>query len=197
MSFYLSGGLTLIFGDPVVPGRVVSLLALAATAVGIFGLVRRLGATAAAGVVGALSFVATFVILYRWWPAAAEPQMLAHALITGGTALLVGGKTRRMAILAAVLMVLGGLTKHIPIALPLASAAWLAIYRRKLLYPWLATGLIISSAALIGLVAVYGQAFIDNITIPRTHSLDHMGSNLARGITKSVVPLFGFLALAM
>jgi len=190
------GWLALVFGDPVFPGRIISIFAFAATAIAIFSAVRRLGGSASAGSFACLTFVATMTILYRWWVGIAEPQMLAHALITGAAALLLGARTRRMAALAAALMVLGGLTKHIAVALQLASAVWLAIYRRNLLLPWLATGLITGCAALLALVIGYGEAFIDNMAIPRRFSLNGLGSNLGWGITKSIVPLLGFGILA-
>jgi 4-amino-4-deoxy-L-arabinose transferase-like glycosyltransferase len=40
--YYLTGGLALVFGDPVFPSRIVSILAFAATTIAIFGLVGRL-----------------------------------------------------------------------------------------------------------------------------------------------------------
>src|SRR5437879_5848162 len=78
--FYLNGGLAQIFGDPIFLGRIISFSAFAATAAGILGTVRRLGGSAGAGALAALSFVATIAVLYRWWIGVAEPQMLAHAL---------------------------------------------------------------------------------------------------------------------
>ena len=195
--YYLTGGLALVFGDPVFPGRIISILAFAATAMAIFSAIRRLGGSAGAGSIAGLTFVATMTILYRWWIGLAEPQMLAQALITGATALLLGARSPRIAALAAFLMVLGGLTKHIAVALPLASAVWLAIYRRNLLVPWLATGVITGSVALLALTIGYGEAFIDNMAIPRRFSLNSLGSNLGWGITKSIVPLLGFSLLAV
>src|SRR5260370_42199993 len=73
--YYLTGGLALIFGDPVVPGRIISILAFAATAIAIFSAVRRLGGSAGAGSIAGLTFVAIMTILYRWWIGLAEPQM--------------------------------------------------------------------------------------------------------------------------
>ena len=122
--FYLTGLLYRSFGDPIFPGRVVALLAFAGTAMAIFALVQRLGASLTASLVSALSFVAAMAGLFDGWVGLAEPQMLAHALVTTGAAMLAGTRSRRTASAAAVLMVLGGLTKQTVIALPLASLVW-------------------------------------------------------------------------
>jgi len=130
--FYLTGALARIFGDPVFPGRIVSLLAFAAIATAIFAIVYRLGSTVISDAVAGLSFVAFMAVAFRWWIGAAEPQMLALAFVTSGAVILVGARTRTMVALAALLMIIGGLTKHIVVALPLASAVWLAMHRRPL-----------------------------------------------------------------
>jgi hypothetical protein len=193
--FYLMGLLYRGFGDPIFPGRVVALLAFAGTAIAIFALVRRLGASLTASLASALSCVATMAGLFDGWVGLAEPQMLAHALVTIGAAMLVGTRSRGTAAAAAVVMVLGGLTKHTVIALPLASAVWILAYRRDLGFAFLGTALLAAGSAVLVLLAGYDGAFIYNATYPRLLSMRHLATNLA-STSRALVPIAAYAAVA-
>jgi hypothetical protein len=68
-----------------------------------------------------------------------DPQMLAHAFMLCGLAVLWRFDFSIAAVVAAaVLMLLGGFTKHLLIPLPVAVTLWMAIYRRQSLIPWIA-----------------------------------------------------------
>jgi len=193
--FYLTGLLYRSFGDPIFPGRVVALLAFAGTAMAIFALVRRLGASLTASLASALSFVVAMAGLFDGWVGLAEPQMLAHALVTTGAAMLVGTRSRRTAAAAAVLMVLGGLTKQTVIALPLASVVWTLAYRRDLGIALLGSGLLTAASAILALLAGYDGAFIFNVTFPRLLSMQHLATNLA-SVSRALVPIAAYAAIA-
>ncbi|HXQ41259.1 MAG TPA: hypothetical protein VN821_08330 [Candidatus Udaeobacter sp.] len=177
--FCLTGLLYRSFGDPIFPGRAVALLAFAGTAVPIFALVRRLGASPTASLASALSFVAAMAGLFDGWVGLVEPQMLAHALVTIGAAMLVGTRSRKTAAAAALVMALGGLTKHTVIALPLASAVWILAYRRDLGVAFLGKGLLAAGSAVLALLVGYDETFIYNVTYPRLLSMQHLATNLA------------------
>jgi len=50
--------------------------------------------------------------------------------------------------------------------------------------------------ALLGLLAAYGGAFIENVTIPRTFSANLLGTNLGCGVSKTIIQLLGFAVVA-
>ncbi len=195
LSFYLSGALARVGGDPVFAGRVVAFISFGATAGAIYLIVRGLGASILAACAAALCFVLILAGLLSSYVGLSEPQMMAHALVAFGAAMLVRAESANDAIAAAILTALGLLTKQVVIALPLASLLWLVIYRRKLLIPWLATGAVAGAGAFLALFSLYGQNFIANMLFPRVLSLSAFGKNLAL-ISKAVVPLavYGIVA---
>ena len=193
--FYLTGALSGIFGDPIFPGRVVAFLAFVATGFGIYAILRQLGATRVAGFLGVLSFSAIMAGLLDMYVGLSEPQMLAHALVTNGTAILIASKTRRGVIAAAFVITTGLFVKHIVVALPLASAFWLFRFRREFFWRWVGAcaALGVVSAAL--LLAIYGWNFVDNIFFPRSFELDTFRTSLGL-ISKVSVPLVAFCVVA-
>ena len=193
--FYLTGGLAKLGLDPIFSGRVIAFAAFVATAIGIALILRGLNASIVAAIVGGLGFMLILAGLLSAYVGLSEPQMVAHAFVTLGAAVLVRARGVRGAVVAAVLTALGILTKHVVIALPLASLIWLAMHRRHLLLPWLATGAAIGATAFAGIVLGYGQAFFANALFPRVLALTTLGKNLAL-IGKAIVPLLAFAAVA-
>ena len=170
LSFLLVGGLAALTGlDAIVAGRVVSVLAVLATAGAVAWAVRRLeprptwAPAAGAGVV--LGFAAT---QFRAYLAMDDPQWLAHALMTPALALLLPerGEDEPRAgrvVAAATLVVLGGLVKHNLLALPVAATAWLALRRTSALAVWAGTGAALAAAAVAAIVAVYGSVAVTDV----------------------------------
>ncbi|OQW58652.1 MAG: hypothetical protein A4S14_06360 [Proteobacteria bacterium SG_bin9] len=192
--FYLTGGLARLGADPIFAGRVIAFLSFIATAVAIFAILRRLKASVSAAIAGALCFVLILAGLLASYIGLSEPQMLAHALVAFGAAVLVRADNARTAALAAVLTVIGLFTKHVVIALPLASLAWLLIYRRHLLLPWLVAGAVSGFASLGAWLALHANV-MSNMLFPRVFALPTFGKNLAL-ITKALVPLAIYGAVA-
>lgn len=139
LSFHLVGLIGSVLGDNVIAGRLVSLASLAVVVAAVFGWLRVTGAArliAAAGSVFVLVVFTTFGVDYI---AMNDPQMLAHAFMLGALLLLWRFDFNRLAVVAgAVLMLLGGFTKHLLIPLPVAVTLWFALYRRDRLGVWLA-----------------------------------------------------------
>lgn len=192
--FYLTGGLARLDADPIFAGRIVAFLSFIATAVAIVVILRGLKASAGAALTGGLCFILIVAGLLDSYVGLSEPQMLAHALVAFGAALLVRADNARTAALAAVLTVIGMLTKQVVIALPLASLVWLSIYRRNLLLPWLIAGAITGFAALAAWLALHAHV-IGNMLFPRVFALSTLGKNLAL-VSKAAVPLVVFAAVA-
>lgn len=192
--FYLIGGLAWLGADPIFAGRVIAFLAFIATAVAIFSILRGLKASAGAALIGALCFILIVAGLLESYVGLSEPQMLAHALVAFGAAVLVRADNAKAVSIAAVLTVAGMFTKQVVIALPLASLVWLVIYRRNLLLPWLIAGAITGFAALAAWLSLNANV-ISNMLFPRVFALSTLGKNLAL-ISKAAVPLVVFAAVA-
>lgn len=192
--FYLTGGLAGLGADPIFAGRIAAFLAFGATALAIFAILRGLNASVGAALIAALGFMLIMSGLLESYIGLSEPQMLAHASVTFGAAVLVRAEKVQMAAAAAVLTVIGLFTKHVVIALPLASLIWLLIYRRNLLLPWLLAGAVSGFAALAAWLTLHSNV-IGNMLFPRVFALSTLGKNLAL-ISKTAVPLVVFGAVA-
>ena len=126
LSFYIIGALSTITGDPIVAGRLVSLVAFFAIAGGIIACLREMGADVLGSLFGCLFFAASLLIASDY-VAMNDPQLLGHALQLAGLSLLL--QSRRNILGAALLMAVGLFVKHSLLALPLATMAWL--WRRE------------------------------------------------------------------
>ena len=87
LSFYIVGALSTITGDPIVAGRLVSLIAFFAVAGGIIACLREMGADVLASLFGCLFFAASLLIASDY-VAMNDPQLLGHALQLAGLSLL-------------------------------------------------------------------------------------------------------------
>lgn len=195
LSFYLSATVGAFVGDPILAGRAIATLAFIAIACAIYVSLRRLAASVAASLVGALIFVMIIAGLLGAYVGLSEPQMLAHALVTSSVALLVGTNRKPVAVLAAAGVVSGIFVKPIVIALPLAATLWLLIHRRHLLMSWIVTGAGFSIAALAVCTIGYGTPFIANLAFARVLTWHRLGTGVAL-ISKPIVPLVAFAWLA-
>ena len=192
--FYLTGGLARLGADPIFAGRVIAFLSFIATGVAIFTIVRGLKGSLSAALVSALCFAIILAGLLWSYVGLSEPQMLAHALVAFGAAILVRANNAKAAAIAAVLTVIGMFTKQVVIALPLASLVWLVIYRRNLLLPWLLAGAISGFLALGAWLSLHANV-ISNMLFPRVFAASTLAKNLAL-VSKAAVPLVVFAAVA-
>jgi len=153
-------------------GRIVSLAAMAVTAVNIMLVVRNLGGTLPFGLLAGILFVETITKGYVDYVGTDEPQFLAHAVMTSGLAVLtVAPKSPRHVAAAALLMVTAGFIKDNIFAAPLAVTTWLLQTDRRALRYCLGccVGLLALGFAVAD--AVYGAAFFAQLRYPRTYSL--------------------------
>ena len=179
LSFYLVGAVGLLFGDPIVGGRILALISVLVVAGGIFATARRFAGPDAAAV-GALLFLGFNVTLFRPYLCMDDPQWLAHALMSAGLAALIpvrpdGSPTATGVIAAALLMLLGGMVKHNLVAFPAATALWLALHHRRSLSIWIGT----ATAALLVAAALCYRAygtdfFVDLLLADRHYSVARM-----------------------
>jgi len=126
LSFFIIGALSTITGDPIVAGRLVSLIAFIAVAGGIVACLREMGSDVLAALFGCLFFAASLLIASDY-VAMNDPQLMGHAVQLAGLSLLL--QSRRNIMTTALLMAVGLFVKHSLLALPLATMAWL--WRRE------------------------------------------------------------------
>jgi hypothetical protein len=194
--FYLTGALAPLFGDPIFAGRAAAIVAFAVLAIVIAALLRRLGGSRAAALIGAATFVAISAGLLELYVGLAEPQMLAHAIVAASVLLLLGTRRPGVAALAGAGVVLGLLVKPIVIGLPLAATLWLLRYRRGVLPGWIGGGVGAAALACVALTLGYGAAFWINLTFPRVVTLERLATNFAL-VSKVAVPLLAFAIVAI
>jgi Dolichyl-phosphate-mannose-protein mannosyltransferase len=122
LSFYIVGAFGTITGDPIIAGRLVSLISFFALAGGLIVILRELGANVLSALFASL-FFAVALLAASDYVAMDDPQLLGHALQLTGLSLLL--QPRREVLAAALLMAAGLFVKHNLLALPLAAWLWL------------------------------------------------------------------------
>jgi hypothetical protein len=177
LSFYIVGALGKLLGDNIFAGRLLALVSLVVMAADVFIWLRssqfspasRFSRSSAA--FAALLFLAAFAQYAPAYIAMNDPQLLGHAFVMTGAVLLWRCDFSRNALLAAaLLMVFGGLIKHLLIALPLATTAWIAVYRRQQLAWWLIVSLSAVTAAIAIVYFTQGAVFFHDVASSRLYS---------------------------
>ena len=101
-----------------------------------------------------------------------DPQMLAHAfMMVGLVALWRGAFDHAVVATCALLLLLGGFTKHLLIPLPAAVTLWLLLYHRRQLATWLVCSAVGLLLAFVLVSAVDGSEFLWDLWSPREYSL--------------------------
>jgi len=159
LSFVVVGAVGQVTGDNVIAGRWISLCALLVTAILIGAITIRATRNGPAGALAAILFLCTLFFYGSGYVAMNDPQMLAHALATGGLAALLWNDkpTARSVIAASLLMVAAGFIKHNLLALPAAVTLWLLLFNRRLLVPWIATSAVAVIVGMFVCYATFGQ----------------------------------------
>ncbi len=195
LSFYLVGLFGKIVGDTIIAGRILSLLAVAAVAGGIFAALRRMNADSADAAFAALLFVGGLLV-FTDYVGMDDPQLLGHAIAMGGFVLLLKApRTSRAVFCAALLMTLAGFVKHNLMAEPIALTIWLALYDRRNAVRFVLSGLVF---ALLGLAAcrlVYGIDLLGALDSPRLYSVAALRDGVAAWLVWGGVPLVGIAVL--
>jgi hypothetical protein len=166
LSFYLIGGLSLLGGDPIYLGRLISGLALLVVAVDIHAILRLFGADrlTAAGV--AIAFLGLIAIGFPDYVATNDPQWLGHATMVTGLAWFLYGYPRRSAVVgAALVMLAAGLVKHNLLPIPVAVTVWLFLYDRARLLLWIAVCAAGIAVAAVAIGALHGALAFEAILL--------------------------------
>ena len=195
LSFYLIGTFGKLLGDDIFAGRIVSLLALLATACGIGAAARRMGCRTWHAAFAGLLFIAC-VLLTSDYAGMNDPQLLSHAIAMGGlVAVLRIPRTPRNLVFAPLLFTLAFFFKHNLVLLPLAVALWLLLVDRRHAVTFIASGGIFLLIGLGIFREVFGIGFFHQIASARLYSLDNLMAGAATWLAFAAVPLCGALVL--
>jgi hypothetical protein len=164
LSFYIVGALGTITGDPIVAGRLVSLISFFALAGGITVILREMGANVLSALFASL-FFAVGLLAASDYVAMDDPQLLGHALQLTGLSLLL--QARRDVLAAALLMAAGLFIKHNLLALPLAASLWLLWQDRPDAIRFMLAGLVFCLAGLAVTRFFLGVNLITALASPR------------------------------
>lgn len=192
LSFYVVGAVSLMAGDAIVAGRIVSLLAFTAIAAMLTVIARTMGASRPVAFLPALWFAA-MLLLSSDYVGMDDPQMLAHAVSLAGLVVLLKKPAWRFtAPAAAALFVAGFFVKHNVVALPLAATLWLFFQDRRKGLQMAAWGAGLAVAGLIAFRLAYGISLFSVVATARQYSADAL-VNAFRGWLYWV----GFPAMAL
>ena len=172
LSFYIVGLAGRLIRDPVLAGRLFSLVGTGAAAAAIALSVRRLSGTKAAAIISASFYVATMSRFFMPYVGMNEPQLLGEAIMAFGfLGFLVARSRDRGYVGPVVVMALTGFVKHNIIAMPLTALTWLGLNRRREFGKcvWAAAGVIVTGTAIC--YALFGRAFFFNMLSPRHYSV--------------------------
>jgi 4-amino-4-deoxy-L-arabinose transferase-like glycosyltransferase len=132
LSFYIVGLVGRFVGDPVLAGRLLSLLAVVAIATAIALSVRRLGGSGVAARISAAFFVATMSRFFMPYVGMNEPQLFSEAIMAFGFLGFLTARSNDRGYVGPVLvMALAGFVKHNIIAMPMTAFLWLGLHRRR------------------------------------------------------------------
>ena len=180
LSFYIVGSLGQILGDNIVAGRIVSLVSQALTGAAIYAALGRLTANSLWPRIGMLLFWGFGATMLRHYTAMNDPQWLADAAMSWALVLVLPSPSGKRApdvavVTAACLTVIGLMTKHNVVAIPVAIMIWLWLTNRRALLIWCFSGTLAASAACGTLLALWGTApFADIFGATRSYSLSRM-----------------------
>ena len=172
LSFYIVGLAGRFIGDPVLAGRLLSLVAVVAIATAIALSVRRLGGSGVAARISAAFFVATMSRFFISYVGKNEPQLFGEAIMSFAfLGFLVARSNDRGYVGPVLVMALAGFVKHNIIAMPLTAFLWLGLHRRReavKCFCVAATGIMAGTAICY---ALFGRNFFLGILSPRHYSL--------------------------
>src|ERR1700751_5818299 len=172
LSFYIVGLAGRLIGDPVLAGRLLSLISVIAIATVIALSVRRLGGTQAAAATSAAFYIAMMRQFFTKSVGLNEPQLFSHAIMGFGFLAFLGARSRdRGYVTPFLVMAFAGFVKNNIIAMPLTAFAWLAMNRRREALKCLCAAIVVIVTGTAICYISFGRDFFLNIFSPRHYSL--------------------------
>src|SRR6266576_1835516 len=172
LSFYIVGLVGRLVGDPVLAGRLLSLVAVVAIATAIALSVKRLGGSGMAARISAAFFVATVSRFFMPYIGMNEPQLLSEAIMAFGfLGFLIARSNDRGYVGPVLVMALAGFVKHNIVAMPVTAFLWLGLHRRRKAVKCFCIAAIAILTGTAICYALFGRNFFLNILSPRHYSL--------------------------
>lgn len=173
LSFYVAGFIGRFVGDPVLAGRLLSLVSVVAIATAIALSVRRLGGSGVAARISAAFFVATMSRFFMPYVGMDEPQLLAEAVMAFAfLGFLVARSNDRGYVGPVLIMALAGFIKHNIIAMPVTAFLWLGVHRRRAAAKCFCVAAIAIMLGTAVCYALFGWNFFLGIFSPRSYSVE-------------------------
>jgi hypothetical protein len=172
LSFYIVGLVGRFIGDPVLAGRLLSLVSVVAIATAIALSVRRLGGSGVAARISGAFFVATMSRFFMPYLGMNEPQLFAQAIMAFAFLGFLRARSNDRGYVGPVLvMALAGFIKHNIIAMPLTAFVWLGVHRRREAVKCFCVAAIAIMTGTAICYVLFGRNFFLNMLCPRHYSL--------------------------
>ncbi|MGD0191269.1 MAG: hypothetical protein ABSD74_11055 [Rhizomicrobium sp.] len=196
LSFYLVGWLGSFIGDPIVAGRILSIVAFLTIAALIAVLIRRFGCNRLEAAFASLAF-SGFLLLNSDYVGMDDPQMLGHALqLAGLIAIIPRRYSMARDVVGAALFVLALFVKHSLVALPVAAVIWISLEDRRGAIRVATCMLAFGVAGLILCRIAFGFDILSKLNSARTFSLTLLASNIRDWLAPAALTLVATLASA-
>lgn len=165
--------LSLFKSDFIIVGRVISLISLFITALMISMIVRKLTDDKYSSILSGLLYISFMGVFQTDYVGMNDPQLLAHALMTGGfTLFLYKYEDDKFLYISTFIMLIAGFTKHLLIPIPISISIWLFFKDRKRFYRWLIAATVLLFVFLFVAFIAHGKEFfLDVFKSPRTHRI--------------------------
>lgn len=197
LSFYIVGGVGRLMGDNIFAGRVIALLSLLFVSWSIYFWLRLTGSAKRIGLLGAASFLAYAVTYGRVYVAMNDPHWLAQAIMMSGLLVLWKGKdSTGHIIVASILMMAAGWTKHLLLPLPLTVSVFLLWRSHAAFAKWALCSIAVLAVATGLAWRLYGPAFFESLLSPRQY-LEHKAILACVAALKCFAPLLGLWLIAL
>lgn len=188
-SFILVAAVAKLTGSAMAAGRLVSVAGFIVVAC-LIGLIVARRTDRASGLFAAAFFGLSFACFPGQRIGLNDPQLLAHGLMLAGlTAVWLAPDRLGHVAAGAALMVLGDMTKHNLIAIPLATTIWMVWQGRRTARLWLLSAGVSGALGLLFMMAVGGAPMLHSLLAPRHVSLAQGIALCRKLIALSDIPL--------
>lgn len=172
ISFYVIGYISHFLGDPVLIGRLISLISLLFSCVFVALIVKRLTGRWGPAIFGEAFCLALFCAAASHYVGMNDPQMLAHPFFLAALWLYVGGAGSNLLVAGiTALFVLGGNIKHNLLPAPIAVFCDLFFVSQSKVARFVLFSAVLLSASIAVSTLVGGPFFITQLLMPRDYSL--------------------------
>jgi hypothetical protein len=192
LSFYVIGSLSRFLGDPVMIGRLLSLVSFLMSCVLVSLIVKKLTGCWGPAVFGVSFCLALFNAMAPQYIGADDPQMLAQPFFLLGLFLYLRSSASNWMVFAIVaLLMVGGNIKHSLLGVPIALFIDLLVVSRAKAARFVLFGVVLLTASIAINLYVGGPFFISQILAPRQYTMYKMLSSSVK-----LIPLSIFLIIS-